>query len=72
MERPLPSSRDIIEFLVSEGLCGSKSAGKRLVRQRAVEINGSTIGEAREELKAGIKYEIRVGKTRFLKVIFKA
>jgi len=61
VERPLPSSRDIIEFLVSEGLCISKGEVKRLIKQRAIEINGSTIGEVREELKVGIEYRIKVG-----------
>lgn len=62
---------ELVDFLVSEKVCFSKSEYRRLVNQRAVEVNGGIIGETAEPLKSGIEYRIRVGKTRFLKVIFK-
>lgn len=59
------------DFLVSEELCSSKNEYRRLVEQGAVEVNGVKIGTIVEELKPDKEYRIRVGKTRFLKVVFK-
>jgi len=66
-----PLERSLSDFLVSEGLCSSKSEYRRLVEQKAIEVNGVVIGTIAEELRPNKEYRIRVGKTRFLKVIFK-
>jgi tyrosyl-tRNA synthetase len=69
--RTLPLGGHPREFLVSEGLCSSKGEYKRLVEQKAIEINGVVIGTVYEPLKPGKEYKIKVGKKRFLKVLFK-
>lgn len=63
--------RALGDFLVSEGVCYSKSHYRILIRDKAIEIDGTIIGTVAEELKPNKEYKIKVGKTRFLKVIFR-
>lgn len=70
-EKPFQSNIQPGNFLVQEGLCSSKSEYRRLVQQRAIEINGSIIRPIVVPFEHSREYRIRVGKTRFLKVIFK-
>jgi len=63
--------RSLSDFLVSEGICYSKSYYRTLVKEGAIEVNGIKIGDIAEELKLDKEYRIKVGKKRFLKVIFK-
>ena len=71
-EKPFQSNIQLGDFLVSEGLCSSKGEYRRLVGQNAIELNGSIIGHIIGPFEPNKEYRIRVGKTRFLKVIFKA
>ncbi len=57
-------------FLKDQGLVKSTSEGKRLVSQRAVQLNGEKLQQEELELGPG-EYVFRVGKKRFLKVICK-
>ena len=58
---------DITGLLAEMGVVGSRSAAKRLLNQRAIEIDGKTIEEPQVELHAG--EILRVGKHRFLRVV---
>jgi tyrosyl-tRNA synthetase len=60
----------LCDFLVSEKICPSKGEYRRLVEQGAIEINSSRINELECKLDPSKEYCIKVGKKRFLKVIF--
>jgi tyrosyl-tRNA synthetase len=70
-EKTFQSSIQLGDFLVSEGLCSSKSEYRRLVQQKAIEVNGAIVGLITGPFEHSKEYRIKVGKTRFLKVIFK-
>jgi tyrosyl-tRNA synthetase len=59
--------RGLLEVLEALGLVGSRSEGRRLVTQRAVSIDGETVGDAALRLSAGV-YLLKVGKRRFARV----
>lgn len=61
----------LCDFLVSDKICSSKGDYKRLVEQNAIELNGKKLKQPELVLELNKEYCIRVGKTRFLKVIFK-
>ena len=61
----------LCEFLVFEKICPSKSEYRRLIEQGAIEVNGNRIEELEFKLEPTKEYRIKVGKTRFLKVLFK-
>ncbi len=69
-EKSFRSNIQLGDFLVQEGFCSSKSEYRRLVKQGAVEVNGGIIGSIVDPFEHSKEYRIRVGKTRFLKVIF--
>ena len=71
-EKSFQSNVQLGDFLVVEGLCSSKGEYRRLVKQKAIELNGGIVGSIVEPFESNKEYRIRVGKTRFLKVIFKA
>ena len=68
--RPLNSS--LCDFLVAEKICASKSEYRRLIEQDAIEVNSTRIRESDFKLEPSKEYCIKVGKKRFLKVIFKS
>jgi len=70
-EKPFQPNIQLGDFLVSEGLCSSKSEYRRLVQQKAIELNGSIVGPAIGPFEHSKEYRIKVGKARFLKVAFK-
>ena len=59
------------DFLVSDGICPSKSEYRRLVDQGAVEVNGDRLKTPDLQLEPSKEYCIKIGKKRFLKIIFK-
>lgn len=61
---------NLCDFLVAEKICLSKSEYKRLVEQGAIEINSNRINELECKLEPSKEYCIKIGKKRFLKVIF--
>jgi len=62
---------NIIDLLMKTGLCSSRSEAKRLIKQKAVEINKSEIRNPKSEIKIKDGMIIRVGKRRFAKYVFK-
>ncbi len=67
--RPLKSN--LCDFLASEKICSTKSEYKRLVEQGAIEVNNIRLKDPEYKLKPSKEYCIKVGKKRFLKVIFR-
>lgn len=71
-----PLSTDLCSFLTSPaGGLGyepiSKSEYRRLIQQRAIEVNGKRIIELEFTLEPDIEYRIKVGKRRFFKLLFR-
>ncbi len=66
-------------FLLSNILCSqqvlnlvkSKSDFRRLVKQRAITVNGKKVTDAQYRLEPNKEYCIKVGKTRFSKIILR-
>ncbi len=58
---------ELAEFLVANNLAPSKSEAKRLVRNGAVEIDGSAISESEIELQDN--QVMRVGKKQFVRIV---
>jgi len=69
VERPLKSN--LCDFLVEEKICSSKGEYRRLIEQDAIEVNGSRVKEIDFKLETSKEYHIKIGKKRFVKVIFK-
>jgi tyrosyl-tRNA synthetase len=61
----------LVIVLTESKLCKSRSDARRMIAQRAVEVNGKVVTEPEMPLKAGKTYEIRIGKHRFYKINFK-
>jgi len=62
---------NLCDFLVEEKICPSKSEYRRLIEQAAIEVNGIRAKEIDFKLEPSKEYRIKVGKKRFLKVIFR-
>ncbi len=60
---------DLVELLVQANFAKSRSEAKRLLSQRAVEIDGSTVAEDSITVKNGSI--LKVGKRRFLRLVQK-
>ncbi|HLD30164.1 MAG TPA: tyrosine--tRNA ligase [bacterium] len=59
----------VVDFVLKAGLDVSKTELKRLMSQRAVEIDGRLIDNFREEIEFGREIILRVGKKTLLKVV---
>ncbi|MDO8603709.1 MAG: tyrosine--tRNA ligase [Candidatus Omnitrophota bacterium] len=66
-----PLKPNLCEFLVFEKILPSKGEYRRLVEQDAIEVNGSRAKVLEFKLEPSKEYCIKVGKKRFLKVVFK-
>jgi len=66
-----PLKSNLCDFLVEEKICLSKSEYRRLIEQDAIEVNGSRVKEIDFKLESSKEYHIKVGKKRFVKVIFR-
>ncbi|MFA5388616.1 MAG: tyrosine--tRNA ligase [Candidatus Omnitrophota bacterium] len=62
---------NLCDFLVEEKICSSKGEYRRLVEQGAIEVNSNRINELEYKLESSKEYRIKVGKKRFLKIIFR-
>lgn len=62
-----PQQSDLLDILKNAGLVGSKSEGRRLLGQGAIEVDGRPVFEPIVSLPNGSL--IRVGKHRFLRII---
>ena len=67
-----PLKPNLCEFLVSEKILPSKGEYRRLIDQDAIEVNGVRIKDINFKLQPSTEYHIKVGKKRFLKIIFEA
>ena len=67
-----PFKPSLADFLVGEKILPSKAEYNRLIEQDAIEVNGARIKEIDFKLEPSKEYCIKVGKKRFLKVLFKA
>ncbi|MBU1147921.1 MAG: tyrosine--tRNA ligase [Candidatus Omnitrophica bacterium] len=65
-----PFKPTLCEFLVSEKICASNSDFRRLINQDAIEVNSTKVKDLQFQLQPSQEYQIKVGKKRFLKVIF--
>ncbi|GAG16574.1 unnamed protein product, partial [marine sediment metagenome] len=50
---------------------GSNSEFRRLVTQGAITVNGQKIRDIQFHLEPDIEYQVKVGKTRFFKIIIR-
>jgi len=57
----------LLEVLLAAGIVPSRSEGRRLLRQRAIDVDGRPITSFDVELRVGS--EIRVGKHQFLRIV---
>jgi len=58
----------IIDFLAENSLVSSKSEARRLIEQKAVEINGEIIGDWHKETEVKDGAIMRIGKRKFIKI----
>ena len=69
-EYTLVEEKQLLEILVEAGLIKSKGEGRRLVKQKAVIIDGETCTDELFQIVPGDKeIVLKVGKRRFLKVL---
>lgn len=64
-------SWQIVNLLVKTGLAESNSAAKRLIRQKAIDLNNQNINNPQQKIKLKQNDIIRCGKTKFLKIKIK-
>jgi len=68
-ETKVKKGEQLSDILLKEKIISSKSDLRRLIKEKAVEFNGSVLDDAHYEMKnSGI---VRIGKKRFLKIIIK-
>lgn len=61
--------KPIVDIMVEAGLCTSKSEARRLIRQKAVKLNGEVIEDETATIKIERPAVLKVGKRRFLELI---
>ncbi|MEO0270664.1 MAG: tyrosine--tRNA ligase [candidate division WOR-3 bacterium] len=61
-------SKKLLEILYESRVVSSKSEARRLIRQKAIDINGESVIDENLELDKG-EYRLKIGKRKFLKVI---
>ena len=67
----IDSDVGLLELLTEEGLVASKGEGKRLLNQNAIKINGQVCNDINFVISSSEEeFVIKVGKRRFLKVIY--
>ena len=60
--------RLLVDILLQAKVVSSKSEGRRLIQQGAVEVDGQKIADLNHQLRVGQSYDVRVGKRRFTKI----
>ena len=66
------SNSNILDILLSEKLIASKAEGKRLIAQNAIKIDGEVCSDIGYEVSNGCgELIVKIGKRRFLKIIYK-
>ncbi|MEO0254536.1 MAG: tyrosine--tRNA ligase [candidate division WOR-3 bacterium] len=61
-------SKKLLEILFESRVVSSKSEARRLIRQKAIDINGESVIDENLVLDKG-EYRLKIGKRKFLKVI---
>lgn len=64
----LEGERSLVDILYEASIVSSKSEGKRLIQQRAVEINGEKVLDINYKLNLDGEKIVKVGKRKFLKI----
>ncbi len=64
----LNESSLLVDIIAASGLTKSKGEARRLIKQNAVKIDGTTCVDINQMLNPGVETVIKVGKRRFLKV----
>jgi len=59
---------NLVELLVNNKILPSKSEARRLIEQRAVEINGEKIKNWKEEIEIKKEAVLKIGKKRFVRI----
>ena len=67
--RTISSERKIADILADSGMVGSKSEGKRFIKQGGVKINGEKINDIDLIIKPENGMIIQIGKRKFIKLI---
>ncbi len=68
-EYRLSAEKSLVDIIFEAGLINSKSEIKRLIQQKAIELNGEKITDIAFKVKPdGNEFIIKVGKRKFLKV----
>lgn len=60
--------KNIVDILYESEIVSSKSEAKRLIQQKAVEIDGEKVMDINLKISSGIERVIKVGKRKFLKI----
>ncbi|MFH1782241.1 MAG: tyrosine--tRNA ligase [Candidatus Omnitrophota bacterium] len=71
LEEKIYNAQTLSTTCLSFKWVSSKSEYKRLIEQGAIQVNGEKLKDLEFKPEAGKEYCIRVGKKRFIKVIFK-
>jgi tyrosyl-tRNA synthetase len=62
----------IVDALADTGLCESKSAARRMIKQGAVRVDGEKVADIDQRLSPQkTAYTVKVGKRRFLEIVVK-
>jgi tyrosyl-tRNA synthetase len=67
LEAGASGERGLLELLESLGLVSSRGEARRLIAQKAVQVDGQNVADAALQLRKG-EYLLRVGKRRFARV----
>ena len=60
----------LVDVIVAAKLCPSKSEARRLIQQRAVEVDGKRVNDINAKIKTSDNPLIKVGKRRFARISF--
>jgi tyrosyl-tRNA synthetase len=68
---PKGSAKKLVALLVELKLAPSKAEAERLIKQKAVEIDGVTIEDPRKDMDLGkpANFLLRAGKKKFVRVV---
>ncbi len=58
----------LVKVMVDSAISGSNSEARRMIQQRAVEIDGEKVTDIYAKLVANMEYQIKAGKKKFTKI----
>jgi tyrosyl-tRNA synthetase len=68
-EHVISAPTNIVDLILKSNMAPSRNEARRLIKQRAVEFNEAKIGDEKALVQAG--GILRIGKKKFLKIIYK-